>query len=456
MQHSETWKTGAEGALIRRVLYPLWTKRNHPAYLRYAKSFEKSQFLPAEALRALQLGMLQEQIRHAYQHVPYYRRRMDEFSLRPEDIRSLEDFARFPALTKRDMQHYKQEMLADDIPENDRENNQTGGSTGSPLQFWVDKERFDSRRASTDRHNSWAGLRPGDWYAVLWGSTLDVGAKAVLPVTWRERWLERTLTLNTSVVKPEDMSEFVALLRRYRPRYLKAYAQAAATFAQYCADNHLQDIRFDAIITSAEVLTPENRALIEATFGGRVFNRYGCREVSVIASECEFHSGMHVNADALLVEIAPVPGGENGPGRVLVTDLLNRSMPLLRYEIGDLAEWAAGGPCPCGRSLPRLASVAGRTTDFLVLPNGAMISGPSLALLIGQTAEVRQAQFVQPEPGTIYLKVIPAAGYGPHTVDSLQRRVGDYLQGLATLVIQTVDEIPLEPSGKYRFVKREF
>jgi phenylacetate-CoA ligase len=455
MPSAENRNGQMQAKLVGRVLYPLWLKKNHPQYARYAKAFEQSQYLPAEKLQALQARLLREQIAHVYQHVPYYRERMRHLGIAPEDIYSLGDLLNFPILTKRDIQKHKDEMVARNIPERKRAQNQTGGSTGSPLQFWVDKERFDSRRASTDRHNAWAGLQPGDWYAVLWGSTFDAGTTPVAPLTWRERWLDRALTLNSSLMGQADLEKFVTLLRRYRPRFLKAYAQAAAMFARYCR-NHAQDIKFDAIITSAEVLTPQDRTTIETAFGGRVFNRYGCREVSVIASECEAHSGMHVNADALIVEIQPTGDPLNPMGKVLVTDLYNRSMPLIRYEIGDLAQWAQPGRCPCGRSLPRIGEVAGRTTDFLALPNGSVVSGPSLALLIGQTPEVKQAQFVQTSPTSVSLRVVIASGYGAEAAQKLQDRLKPYLNGQLRLTIMPVDKIAAEPSGKYRFVKREF
>lgn len=263
--------------------------------------------------------------------------------------------------------------------------------------------------------------------------------------------------LNTSRVSGEDLEKFIALLRRYRPARLKAYAQSAAMFAKYCRDTGADDIRFDSIITSAEVLLPENRPLIEETFHGKVFNRYGCREVSLIASECEYHTGLHVNADALIVEIDPIPGGPRDCGRVLITDLYNRSMPLIRYEIGDVARWLSDdAPCPCGRSLPRLENIEGRITDFLRLPTGEMISGPSLALLVGQMVEIRQAQFVQPAPDEIRLDVIPADGFGSHTVDELRRRLYPYLRNQIRFSVRLVSKIASEASGKYRFVKKEY
>lgn len=447
----------AESHLIRKAIYPLWTLRDHPRYLRYARTFSRGERLSETGLKELQIGLLRAQLFHAYRHVEFYRCRMDAERITPMDIQSMEDLRMLPVLTKRDIQEHATELLADNVPESKRKPNQTGGSTGSPLQFWVDTERFDARRASTDRHDGWAGLRPGDWCALLWGSTYDIGTSTIPAITWQQRFLHRLLILNTSLISEEDLNSFIALLRKYRPRRLKAYAESAAMFARYCREIGAEDIRFDSIITSAEVLLPENRVLIEETFRGKVFNRYGCRELSIIASECEFHTGLHVNADALLVEIDPLPGSVDPTrGRVLVTDLYNRSMPLIRYEIGDIAQWANESPCPCGRSLPRLVSVEGRITDFLRMPDGKMISGPSLALLVGQISEIRQAQFVQPSPGEIRLDVIPSTGYGPRTVQELQRRLYPYFRDQVRFSVRPVNHIPSEVSGKYRFVKREY
>jgi phenylacetate-CoA ligase len=239
-------------------------------------------------------------------------------------------------------------------------------------------------------------------------------------------------------------------LRRKRPRFLLAYAQSAVFFARYLCSQGIEDITFDSIITTAEVLLPGQREI----FYGRVFNRYGCREVSIIASECEYHQGMHVNAEALLVEVVPDPSIPSPAGRIVVTDLLNFSMPLIRYEVGDIGAWAEQR-CPCGRLLPILADVQGRITDFLTLPDGRRISGPALTLAVADMGEVRQVQFVQRSPESVVLRVVPGRGYGAHTVQELRRRLGYYLDHSASLTIEEVDHIAREVSGKYRFVINE-
>ncbi|TCK75533.1 phenylacetate-CoA ligase [Acidipila rosea] len=440
------WITG-------KVIYPLWTRRDHPHYLRHAKQFSKTQFLSTTELEQLQMERLREQLIHAFRNISFYRRRFESEGITPLDIRTLSDLRYIPILTKKEIQDHAHEMVAQNQPATARIANQTGGSTGSPLQFWVDRERFDSRRASTDRHNSWAGLHPGQWYAHLWGSRFDTGTSTRPAITWRQRLLYRALTLNTSLISEQDLAEYVALLRRFRPRFMLAYAQSAVMFARYCEQENIRDIHFESIITTAEMLLPEQRQFLERIFKGKVFNRYGCREFSVIASECAYHTGMHINADALIVEIEPSPHAPQGTGKVIVTDLLNRSMPLIRYEIGDMASMSTGTPCPCGRSLPRISEISGRITDFLITPDQRRISGISLALLAGDMPEVRQMQFEQTDRWNIRLRVVPGRGFGHDTTEELRTRLEPYLRGMSNLSIETVDTIASEPSGKFRYVK---
>ena len=440
-------------AAIRHVIHPLWAKLNHPSFSSYYREFERNQYLHPDDLRKLQMRRLRQQLIDAYRYVPFYRHRMTQAGLTPLDIRTHEDLRLLPVLTKRDIQDHQDLLVSSNVPPSKRAQNQTGGSTGSPLQFFVDVERFDSRMASTARHNSWAGLRIGDWYAHPWGSRFDVGDTPDPSPAWRQRYLHRNLSLHTAAVSEEAMMRFVTVLRKYRPKYMVAYAQSAVLFAEFCSANNIHDITFESMIVSAEMLLPGKRQILEETFRGKVFDRYGCREVSVIASECEYHSGLHVNADALIVEVEAAPNLPAGMGRVLVTDLLNRSMPLIRYEIGDLATLDSDMRCPCGRSLPLIGNIQGRTSDFLRLPSGRMIAGPSLALLAADMRDVRQVQFIQADPAHVTLKVVAGTGYSQRTEEELRRRMLPYLEQESSLTIVTADSIPSEPSGKYRFVK---
>jgi phenylacetate-CoA ligase len=442
----------AAAGLIRKVIHPLWTKHAHPAYARYLREFELNQYLHPEQFRSLQMRRLRQQLVDAFRYVPFYRHRMTQAGLTPLDIQTHDDLSLLPVVTKRDIQDHQDMLLASNIPETKRERHQTGASTGSPLQFYLDLERADSRMASTHRHNGWAGLRPGDWYAWLEESGLDVCATR--DPSWRQKLLDRSLNLHTAAVSEESMAKYAEVLRKYRPRYMVADAQSAMLFAGFCLANNIRDIAFESVIVGAHTLLPGERHIVEQAFGGKVFSRYSCQAVSVIASECEYHSGLHINADALLVEVEAVPDLPTGMGRVLVTDLFNRSMPLIRYETGDMARLDSDMQCPCGRSLPLIGNVQRRNPDSLRSTNGRTIAGPSLALLAADMRDVRQVQFIQADPKHVTLKVVAGRGYGPLTEQELRRRMLPYLENPGSLTIVTADSIPSEPSGNYRTVKQ--
>ncbi len=208
------------------------------------------------------------------------------------------------------------------------------------------------------------------------------------------------------------------------------------------------------MITSAEVLEAADRELLESVFGCPVFNRYGCREVSVIASECPSHRGLHVMAEGLYVEIE-TPDGPAAPGQVgsiLVTDLLNPAMPLIRYRIGDMGSWAPG-VCPCGRHLPRLEHVAGRVTDFLVGCTGQLVSGVFLATyVVAQRPSLGQVQIHQRRAGHLTWKLRPGPGFDADAdADYLRRATREHLGSGATADIEPVREFPPSPSGKFLF-----
>jgi phenylacetate-CoA ligase len=369
----------------------------------------------------------------------------------PLDIRTPEDLKALPVLTKNDLRCHNEELIARTVPPDSRVQDETVGSAGMPVRFWIDKERLDSRRASLDRHNAWAGLYPGTWHAHLSGVRTTAGY-GPQKVGWRDRLIDRCLLLNTSLIGDRDLRMYIALLRRFRPRVLVAYAQSAVFFAHYCEQNGIRDIHFRTVIVTAEMLLPGQRALLEEVFHAQVFNRYSSREFSVIASDCPEMTGMHINADTLIVEVERSANGVRA-GRVLITDLLNRAMPLIRYEIGDVASPLETAVCPCGRAFPRIANVRGRVTDFLVTTDDRRISGVPLAAIARDMQQVRQIQFVQKDRGHVQLRVVPGQNYGADTIEELRRRLNPLFSGNTELSIVTVEQIQPERLGKFRVAR---
>jgi phenylacetate-CoA ligase len=440
--------------LVRDVFLPLSLWRSgETAQLRYLRDFERSQYLPAEELRRLQWRRLRRLLAHAYEQCPFYRRRFDEAGLVPGDLRGLGDLRALPPLEKRQIQEHGPDMVARNWPRADLIRNQTGGSTGTPVTFYLNGDRKCSRAAATLRHNRWAGWDVGDKVAVIWGAPRDRP-----PATWRARLrgvlLRDPLWLDTGRLTEATLAGFHAALGRYRPRIIQAYARAAVLFARYLEARGLPAYRPHALVTSAEVLEPGDRALLERVFGCPVFNRYGCREVSVVASECEAHGGLHTMAEGLYVEV-DTPAGPAAPGEtgsILVTDLLNAAMPLIRYRIGDLGAWAAG-PCPCGRHLPRLEKVEGRVTDFLVGCDGQLVSGVFLATyVVAQRPSLGQVQIHQERAGAVVYRIKPGRDFRPGPdLDYLTRATREYLGEPAAVRAEVVDDLAAEPSGKFLF-----
>jgi phenylacetate-CoA ligase len=440
--------------LVRNVFFPLalW-RRGETAQLRYLRELERTQYLSADELRHLQEARLARLLEHAWARCPFYRRRFDRAGVRPGDIRSLEDLRALPVLEKRDIQEQGEAMVALDWPAADLIRNQTGGSTGTPITFYLGHDRKQSRAAATLRHNRWAGWDVGDRAAVIWGAPRD-RPPAGLRSSLRGALLREPLWLDTGSLSEATLHSFHRALFHYRPKIVLAYARSAVLFARFVVGQRLRPYRPLSLITSAEVLEAEDRELLERVFGCPVFNRYGCREVSVIASECTAHRGLHVMAEGLYLEIE-APTGPAAPGQlgsILVTDLLNAAMPLIRYRIGDMGAWACG-TCSCGRHLPRLEKVAGRVTDFLVGSSGQLVSGVFLATyVVAQRPSLGQVQIHQRRPGHLTWKLRPGPGFDPLAdLDYLRRATQEHLGPQATADIEPVVEFPVSPSGKFLF-----
>ena len=438
--------------LIKHVLYPLWALKNGSARLRYLAELEKSQYWSTKRLIDQQWALFKALVAHAYETCPYYRQKFREARITPGDLRSRSDIDSVPTITKEEIQEHRDEMVSTKYSTGSLIPDMTGGSTGSPMQFYYDKERLDSRVGATLRHNRWAGWEIGDRAAILWGAPQDTKVSGKLKDRIRTWVQERRLILDASALNEAAMADFARELIRYRPTVLQAYSNTLGLFARYVQAHKIDGIRPRGIICSAEVLTEDNRRLIEETFGCAVYNRYGCREFAVIASECDAHQGLHINAENLLVEA--VRNGRtciDEDGEIVITDLRNFAMPMIRYRIRDVGRIKQAS-CACSRGLPLMEVVGGRVTDFLVATNGSKVSGIVIATyVITKLPGIRQIQFVQNEIGSLTINLVKAPDWTAATMTELMARIRHYLGDDIRLKTEFKDQIPLERSGKYRF-----
>jgi phenylacetate-coenzyme A ligase PaaK-like adenylate-forming protein len=442
---------------VRNYLYPLDCYRTKSvSILRYMQEFERSQYIPAEDLKKIAFNRVREILDHANQNIPYYKERFKAAGILPGDVSHEEDMLAIPILEKRQLQTHRDDLLDPKWPKGDLILDSTGGSTGTPVEYYRSRDRDYSRTAATWRHNRFVGWDIGDKSASLWGAVRDA-PPPTLKKKLRNLLIDRNFLFNTAGFRPDDIIAFNNQLKRFRPKVMLAYANSLALFARYLKEHGITPYQPAAIVTSAEMLSENNRQLIEEVYGAPVYNRYGAREFSVIASECQQRNGLHVMAEGLFVEIVK-DGRRAAPGEVgelIVTDLLNEPMPLIRYRIGDAACWKSG-QCDCGRGLPRLERIAGRVTDFLIGADGRLCSGAVLTVaMVAKRPSLGQLQIEQSERGKIVYRIATRSG---KPISALNRRflldqTAEYLGEETQVSFDFVEAIPHEASGKFLFSK---
>ncbi len=437
--------------LNRYVLQPLDAWRSGSHHLEYLKELERRQWEPPDTIQQRQWESLRQQLSHAFHNVPYYRQRWSALGIHPNDIRTPADLAALPVLTKADVRRHHRQLLADGVNQQRLHVKRTSGSTGVPVVIQVDETAMQWKRACTLRSDQWSGWRLGQRVAKVWGNPeyRQQGWKGRL----RNYLLDRARYLDTLAMTPVEMVRFAASLRHWRPGLIFGHAHSLYLLAECMRQHNITDIRPAGIIATAMVLHNWQRRVIEAVFATPVTNRYGCEEVSLIASECEQHHGLHVNTDNIYLEIVDLQPTDNGEyvGRALITDLVNRAMPLIRYQVGDMVV-PSTRRCPCGRGLPLIERVEGREADYVVTPAGQLISGISLtenfALLIPGAAQV---QIIQETIDELTIKIVPDDQFDSSSHKRIRELVKSIFGPEVKYTVEIVDTITPERNGKYRF-----
>ncbi len=428
--------------LNRHVMHPLMARKSRSRHLEYLRLLQQTQFDPPEVIRARQLVELKVTLRHAYETVPYYRAAWRTAGVHPCDLTSLADLEAFPILTKADIRAHERDLLSAAFEPTKLRLKRTSGSTGVPLNIRIDEPAVQWKTACTIRSDEWSGYRLGQRVAKVWGNPeyRQFGLKGRL----RNVFFDRAVYLDTLNLTDGRIAEFAATIRRHRPGLIFGHAHSLYLLVCSLKKSGVMDIRPNGIISTAMLLHDWQRTVIEQVFGCPVTNRYGCEEVSLIASECELNQGLHVNADSIFTEVGP-------GGKLLVTDLTNRAMPLIRYQIGDVVV-GSDRVCGCGRGLPILERIEGREADYVITPSGSLISGISLtenfALLITGAAQV---QIVQESLHHLRIRMVADDQFDDSSRRAIRKLVHDTFGPSVRFDIELVDAIPQEPSGKYRF-----
>lgn len=437
--------------LISGLLFPLHERLKRHDSVAARKELELSQWWDEKRLEELQLSKLCRLLAHVQAHVPYYRRLFAEVGFKAEDFRSLADLALLPLLDKSRIRSNLDTLKSEKARHLARFN--TGGSGGNPLIFYIGRERISHDVAAKWRATRWWGVDIGDPEIVVWGSPIELGAQDGVRAL-RDRLLRTTL-LPAFEMSEQKLDRFLDALRATRPKMLFGYPSALAHIARHAEakGQRMDDLGIRVAFVTSERLYDEQRQKISKVFGCPVANGYGGRDAGFIAHECP-QGGMHITAEDIIVEIVDPQGVPLLPGEageIVVTHLATRDFPFIRYRTGDIGVLDSKR-CTCGRGLPLLKEIQGRSTDFLVARNGTVMHGLALIYILRDLPQVRNFKIIQESLDLTRVCVVAEARLALEVVEKITQGFKARLGQEVNIVVEEMPEIPAEKSGKFRYV----
>jgi len=427
-----------------------WWRYGADAERLVAETLERERW-PADRLRAWQDEQVAKLLHRAATRVPWYRRHWDE-RRRRGDRSSPEVLAHWPLVEKDAVRANPRAFVADDCDPDRMFAVNTSGTSGKPLALWRGRQSnrayYALLEARFRRWNDVSWRRP---WAILGGQVV-VPPKAKGPPFWVWNRGMHELYLSANHVSTANAPAYAAAMRHYGVEHLVAYASSAAELARRCLQAGVRYDGLKVVVTNAEPVHPEQRDVIHRAFGAPVRETYGMVEIVAGASECAegtLHDWPDLGRIEVLEDESDAAAAPGATGRLVCTGLVNTDMPLIRYVSGDRGSLPAGAPaCACGRTLPVLGRIEGRSNDMLIAPDGRRVYWVN-PVLYGLPVE--EAQIVQERLDFVRVRLVGAEGFGPSTAQTIAERLKARM-GAIDVTIDEVTEIPRGPNGKFRAV----
>lgn len=442
---------GLYTGLVANLLFPLQETLKKHNTLAIRKAMEDSQWWSQEKLEQYRLERLRNLLVKVRNHVPYYRDCFASLDFKPQNISSLADLNQLPLLTKTIIRAEGDRMKSEVAKGLTRFN--TGGSSGEPLIFFIGTERVSHDVAAKWRATRWWDVDIGDREIVVWGSPIELSAQDRLR-HWRDR-LMRTQLLPAFQMSEAKLDEFILTITRTRPRMLFGYPSSISLLARHAEKRgqSMSRLGIKVAFVTSERLYEEQRNVISRIFGCPVANGYGGRDAGFIAHECPA-GGMHLTAEDIIVEIVDRDGHVLAPGQVgeiVITHLATSDFPFIRYRTGDMGALSTT-LCACGRGLPILEEIQGRTTDFVVAADGTVMHGLALIYPIRDLPGVAAFKVIQHSLNHTEVQIVANGDYSPAVANSIQSGIQARLGKNVTVDVQKVEAIQPERSGKFRYI----
>lgn len=396
-------------------------------------------------LQEMQRKRLMAIVKHAYENVPFYHRKFDEAGIKPDSIKTVDDLSKIPTVTKSEIQSTSfNDVIARNVELDKCALVRTTGSTGKPLTLYLDKSAADFRFALLSRTYWEDGVRPWDKLAKI------TFPESLRPFKGASSYRGLARRMHISVF--DDVDAQLHVLERYQPDFINSYPSSLVMLAHACKEEGAH-IKPRLILTGSELLYDDDKDLIRSAFGCDSVDDYGCYEAGPLAWECREHVGYHLNVDSVVMEFLK-DGEQVAPGEcgeIACTSLINHSMPIIRYLVGDRGA-GIREECSCGRPLPLMKMLEGRKDDFFTALDGRIISPRIFGFWPFENLQgIKQFKAIQERIDKLTIQIVSEERlFNEDVQQGIIRKIEKVFGNGMQVEFQFLDKIERDPRGKLR------
>jgi len=446
---------------IAELAWPAFVMGSKAAVLAFQFQLQQSEWWSEDALNSAQLKQLGQLLSHARKHSPFYKDQLKGLDWQDGTLLTANHWQQIPILTRKEVQAAGSALRSQflDPAHGKTSEVHTSGSTGTPIKvtkttacdlmfvavslrdhFWHRRDLLQKLAMIRTVPDGLAQYPQGIKQS-SWGSTVDglyhSGDCVVLSIT-------------------ATIEQQLEWLQREKPSYLLAFPSVIQALAQQAISHNIQLPDLIQVTTLGESLDTGLRGHCKRAFGAELVDTYSSQEIGYMALQCPSTENYHVQSEAVYVEVLndkdlPCESGE--VGRVIATPLHNFAMPLIRYEVGDYAE--VGQPCTCGRHLPVLKRILGRSRNILTLPNGDQLWPRLSELRYGEIAPISQFQIVQKSAELLQVKLVAMRAVTAAEEEQLRDLIASRIGHPFRIEFSYHTSIPRSANGKYEDFRSE-
>lgn len=440
--------------MVANITFPLHEKLLQRPTFDYLTHLEQTQWLSREAIEALQLEKLKTLLKIAINHCPWHAEhiRAANIDLTNQNQLTYNDLRRLPIMDKNDAINNAKHLMWQSVPGGAHRSN-TGGSSGQPLSFYYGRWRQASDAAGRIRARHWYGINVGDPEVYLWGAPVELNKTDKIK-TIRDRMMNQ-LVLNAFEMSPANMNQYIEAIQTYHPKCIYGYASSIALLAAHirARSKKIKTPHLKVICTTGEPLYPDQRQLIEEVFAVPTANEFGSRDIGFTAHETP-QGQILLMSESIILEVLDNQGQTVAPGELgeaVLTGLCSDAQPFIRYRTGDIVR-LSNESCKEGRGLHVIDEVIGRTTDFVVRADGTIMHALAIIYIMRAIEGINEFKFVQQTINVIEISLVTNPFWNDDCKNQITKGIKQRLGNEVAITIRLVDKIPIEKSGKHRYI----